>query len=468
MYKILVTDDDHTILSGLGLHFQDNPEYHCVTADYIEAAKKILESGEFDLVVADLMFPTAAHGLEVMRCAREQWYRPAILAMTAFDTVENAVEAMKAGADDFASKGFGLDELILRIEHLIKRKDELRKLVIENEVMRQTLRQQYNDYQIVGKSRQIRELMEKVKKIAEDAHVTCLLEGESGTGKDLIARAIHTMSNRSRAPFIPINCAAIPSNLLESELFGHEKGSFTGAYTTRQGKFEQANEGVIFLDEISELPMSLQVVLLRVLEEKEIFRIGGKRPIETDVMILAASNQDLEQLVQENRFREDLFFRLNVIKIFIPPLRDRQEDIEPLAHFFLDKFNQQRNKNLRLSYQSLEMLNTYDYPGNVRELRNIIEDAFVFCDGDVIQPSDLRFNQYRKFQYYRDKHTLDNGNNGSLYEYDHQNAVHEFEKLYFTRLLENNHWNLKTTAEEAGISREWLSKKIRRLDLKKP
>ncbi len=467
MFKILVTDDEQTILSGIGLHFQNESDYECMTADNREDARKLLESEEFDLVVADLMFPTAADGLEIMRFARQQWYRPSILAMTAFDTVENAVETMKAGADDFTSKGFGLDELILRIENLIRRKGEIRKLVIENEIMRQTLRQQYNDYQIIGKSRQIRELMEKVKKIAADAHVTCLLEGESGTGKDLIARAIHTLSSRSQAPFIPINCAAIPHNLLESELFGHEKGSFTGAYTTRQGKFEQANEGVIFLDEISELPMSLQVVLLRVLEEKEIYRIGGKRPIDTNVMILAASNQELEQLVHEKHFREDLFFRLNVIKITIPPLRERQEDIEPLATFFLEKFNQQRNKNLYLSDQALALLKKYDYPGNVRELRNIIEDAFVFCDGRVIRPADLRFNQYRKFQYYRNKKNLGDDKNGSIFEHGHQDAVHEFEKLYFTRLLDKNRWNMKATASDAGISREWLSKKIRMLNLKK-
>jgi DNA-binding NtrC family response regulator len=387
--------------------------------------------------------------------------------MTAYDTVENAEATIQAGADDFVAKGFGLDELMIRIENLCKRKRELQHLAIENEILRQTLRQQFNDYQIVGMSRAIKELMSKVKKIAEDAHATCLIEGESGTGKDLVARTIHALSKRNYAPFIPINCAAIPDNLLESELFGYEKGSFTGAYTSRQGKFEHANEGVLFLDEISELPMSLQGVLLRVLEEKEIYRIGGKRAIHVNVMILAASNRDIEKLVQRNHFRQDLFFRLNVIKITIPPLREHPEDIEPLALFFLDKFNKQRKKQLVLSKSALILLKKYIFPGNVRELRNIIEDAFVFCDGKTIHPSDLRFNLYRKFHSHKNVHIPGGKGNETLLISQQKQAVREFEKIYFTRLLNKTDWNLKETAFQAGITREWLSKKIRLLEIKK-
>lgn len=468
MYRILVTDDDKTILSGIRLHFEDQIGYELFTADNRELALEMLENNEFDAVIADLMFPETDDGLAVLKSAHRQWYQPAILAMTAFDTVDNAVATMKAGADDFAVKGFSLDELIIRIENLVKRQQEIRRLAIENEVLRQTVCQQFNDYQIIGRSKVISDLMKKIKKIADDAHATCLLGGESGTGKDLIVRTIHSMSNRSQAPFIPINCAAIPDNLLESELFGHEKGSFTGAYNTRQGKFEQAKDGVVFLDEIGELPMHLQVVLLRVLEEREIYRIGGKRPINVNVMIMAASNQNLEELVHEKRFREDLFFRLNVIKIQIPPLRERQEDIEPLARFFLDKFNRQRNKKLQLSKAALKTLNNYDYPGNVRELRNIIEDAFVFCNKKTIQPADLRFNQYRKFQYYENEKSLMEKGNGKLFNLSHQKAVQEFEKIYFIRILEKYHWQLKEAAKEIGISREWLSKKLKVLGLKKP
>jgi DNA-binding NtrC family response regulator len=334
-------------------------------------------------------------------------------------------------------------------------------------VLRQTVRQHFSDYQIIGHSGVMSDLMQKVEKIAQDAHATCLLQGESGTGKDLVARAIHSMSNRNREPFIPINCAAIPANLLESELFGHEKGSFTGAIDTQLGKFEQAKDGVIFLDEISELPMHLQVVLLRVLEEREFYRIGGKRPINVNVMILAASNQDLEQLVHETRFREDLFFRLNVIKIVIPPLRERPDDIESLSKFFLQKFNEQRNKKLKLSKAALNVLKRYEFPGNVRELRNIIEDAFVFCDGRSIKPADLRFNEQRKFQYFKGDKTGIGNDNGSLFKLKHQSALNEFEKIYFTHILKKNEWKMNETAKEVGLSREWLSKKIRSLGLKK-
>ena len=464
MYRVLISDDDETILKGIRFHLQEQNALEIVTAETKEEALNYIENDEFDAVIVDLMFPEADDGLSVIRCARNQMYRPFILAMTAFESVDNAVATMQAGADDFAAKGFNLDELMLRIENLFKRKKELQHLTIENEILRQTVRQQFNDYQIIGLSRQIKELMGKVLKIAEDAYATCLIEGESGTGKDLFARTIHMMSKRSYAPFIPINCAAIPDNLLESELFGHERGSFTSAYVSRQGKFEQANEGVLFLDEISELPMPLQGVLLRALEEKEIYRLGGKRPIHVDVMILAASNRDIEQLVHRNRFREDLFFRLNVIKITIPPLREHPEDIEPLALFFLEKFNSQRNKQLVLSKASLDQLKNYTFPGNVRELRNIIEDAFVFCTGKIIHPSELRFKHPQKL-YHRTMRQSGTKQLEFLLQTDHQHAIDEFDKIYFQELLKKYDWNMQRAALEAGISREWLSKKIKQLGI---
>jgi DNA-binding NtrC family response regulator len=464
MYRVLIGDDDETILKGIRFHLQEQNALEIVTADTKEEALNFIESNEFDAVIVDLMFPEADDGLAVIKCARNQLYRPFILAMTAYESVENAVATMQAGADDFAAKGFNLDELMLRIENLFKRKKELQQLTIENEILRQTVRQQFNDYQIIGRSKQIKELMGKVLKIAEDAYATCLIEGESGSGKDLFARTIHMLSKRNNAPFIPINCAAIPDSLLESELFGHERGSFTGAYVSRQGKFEQAHEGVLFLDEISELPMSLQGVLLRALEEKEIYRIGGKRPVHVDVMILAASNRDIEQLVHRKRFREDLFFRLNVIKITIPPLRQHPEDIEPLALFFLEKFNTQRNKRLIFSEAALDQLKNYTFPGNVRELRNIIEDAYVFCTGKTIHPSDLRFRQLEKV-YNRNTRHVDNKEIETMLQSRHHHATYEFEKLYYLELLGKNKWNIKRTALEAGISREWLCKRIKQLGI---
>ena len=465
MYRILLCDDDDTILTGIKLHFEDHPDFQITTVSDRSAAIKIIQSNDFDVVVSDLMFPDEEDGLAVIKCAKSQWYSPAILAITAFDTIENAVRTMQAGADDFASKGFGLDEIHIRIKNVIDKKKEFLRLTLENKILKQTVKQHFSDYKIIGVSPQINELLQKIIKIAEDAHVTCLIQGESGTGKDLVARSIHALSQRNNAPFMPINCAAIPANLLESELFGHDKGAYTGAYTSRQGKFEQTDGGVIFLDEIGELPLSLQVILLRVLEEREIYRIGGKRPIKVDVMILAASNTNLEKLVEQGKFREDLYFRLNVIKIWIPPLRERRSDVVPLAKFFLENLNQQRNKKLQFSLKALSLLKNYEYPGNVRELRNIIEDAFVFCDGTIIRPENLYFKNYNYFKK-DNNNSFTYNNNHSLLELRHQEAVREFEKDYFFHLLGDQHWNIKEAAKKAGISREWLSKKVKYLGLK--
>lgn len=465
MTRILLCDDDDTILSGIKLHFDDHPDFQVTTVSNRNAAIKNIQSNEFDVVVSDLMFPDEEDGLAVIKCAKSQWYAPAILAITAFDTIENAVRTMQAGADDFASKGFGLDEIHIRIKNVVDKKKEFLRLILENEILKQTVNQHFSDYKIIGASPQINELSQKIIKIAADAHVTCLIQGESGTGKDLVARSIHALSQRKNAPFMPINCAAIPANLLESELFGHDKGAYTGAYTSRQGKFEQSDGGVVFLDEIGELSLSLQIILLRVLEEREIYRIGGKQPIKVDVMILAASNKDLEKLVEQGRFREDLYFRLNVIKIWIPPLRDRRSDVVPLAKFFLENLNQQRNKKLRFSLKALSLLKNYEYPGNVRELRNIVEDAFVFCADKIIRPENLYFKNYNYFK--KDNNNSFTYNNAhSLLKLRHQEAVQEFEKDYFFHLLEDQRWNIKEAAIKAGITREWLSKKVKNLGLK--
>ncbi|MEJ2054923.1 MAG: sigma-54 dependent transcriptional regulator [Calditrichaceae bacterium] len=332
--------------------------------------------------------------------------------------------------------------------------------------MQETLQQHYSDYKIIGNSSQIADLLSRVQRVAADATATCLIQGESGTGKELVARTIHVMGKRKNAPFVAINCAAIPENLIESELFGHEKGSFTSAYSTKPGKFEHAKGGIVFLDEIGELPIALQVRLLRVLEERSFYRIGGKRPIDVDVMILAASNKNLFDLVQKGEFREDLYFRLNVIQIEIPPLRSRPEDIRVLANFFLDRFNTERKKRLRFSEGALQLLESYNFPGNVRELRNIVESAFVFCEGDVIQPHILALRPD-----YDDKMVKENVKeytpaaalleNGLTYH----EALEKFEKNYFIRILEDACWSKIDAAKKAGISREWLTKKIQRLGL---
>ncbi len=468
MYQILVVDDDQTMLRGIELHLQDQEDYSVVTASDKPKALKHIEKNEFDLVLSDLMVPETSDGLEIITKARSQWYQPSILVMTAFDTVENAINTMKAGADDFIAKGFNLDELSFRIDTLLKNKQKIEQLEIENRILKETIQQQFSDYKIIGESTVIKDLKKKIKKIAADGKSTCLIHGESGTGKDLVARNIHLMSPRKNGPFVPINCAAIPDNLIESEFFGHEKGSFTGAYSARQGKFEIARNGIIFLDEIAELPLPLQVRLLRVLEEKSFYRIGGKVPVDVDIMILAATNRNLQQLVREGGFREDLYFRLSVINIEVAPLRERKADIPMLAKFYMEKFNRERKRNITISHQAMDLIKKYQFYGNVRELRNIIEDAFVLCENNKIDAKDLSINKklFNSVGSVKEEDRLYPGQ-GSDKKLPFKKALQRFEKIYYRRLMDFNDWKLNSAAAEAGISREWLSKKLKQMGIGK-
>ena len=467
MHRILVVDDDQAVLHGILFNLEEKPQYEVLTAaDKQEAVEKI-QNNEFDLVVSDLMVPGIEDGLEIIRTARRQWYAPSVLVMTAFESVENAVRTMQAGANDFITKGFGVDELIFRIENILKQKNHIDQLATENRILKETIQQHFSNYEIVGQSQHIKSLLKRIHKVADDATVTCLIQGESGTGKDLVARTIHVTSRRKNAPFVPINCAAIPENLIESELFGHERGAFTGAISTKIGKFEQAKGGIIFLDEIGELPYPLQVRLLRVLEERSFYRVGGKRSIEVDVMIIAATNKDLEKMVQKGAFREDLYFRLNVINIHIAPLRQRKEDIRPLANFFLDRFNNERKRNLKFREETIRLLEKYDFPGNVRELRNIIEDAFVFCEGPWINPDDLNLKITDDKDDSPTTFHKTWTNSSNIFELPHNEAVARFEREYFLKLLNDAYWRKSEVARRSGISREWLSKKLKKLNIRK-
>jgi DNA-binding NtrC family response regulator len=461
MYRLLIVDDDPTMLKSIELNLEDHTDYQVKSASDKDTAFELLRQHEFDLVVSDLMVPEVKDGQAIVKEAKSMWYQPFVLTMTAFESWENAVSTMKAGADDFISKGFGLDELTLRIENLLKKKQKIDHLEFENKILKETIQQQYSDYKIIGQAPVMKKLIKKIYKVAEDAQSTCLIYGETGTGKDLVARNIHILSSRRDAPFVPINCAAIPENLIESELFGHERGSFTGAHTAKQGKFEIANGGVIFLDEIGELPLSLQVRLLRVLEERSFYRIGGKTPIKVDVMILVATNKDLKNLVKKGDFRQDLFYRLDVITIETPPLRKRKQDIPLLTQFFLDKFNRERNKKIKLADEAMKLLLQHHFYGNVRELRNIIEDAFVLCEDSLIIPENLSIG-------HSSLHKPDHRENKDefvpkdLIPKDYEEAIAQFEKQYFKKILELNDWNSKEAAKDAGISREWLTKKIKK------
>jgi DNA-binding NtrC family response regulator len=337
-----------------------------------------------DIVLTDLKLP-GADGIEVLKASKEHNPLRPVIVMTAYGSVQTAVEAMKEGAFDFITKPFDTDHLLM----LIRRAIENRRLVTENMLLKEEFSSRVGMPEIVGKSRAMVDVAEKVRKVAA-TRSTVLILGESGTGKELFARAIHQLSDRKDFPYVPINCAAIPGTLLESELFGYEKGAFTGAEARKTGKFELADKGTVFLDEIGEMGMGIQAKLLRALQEGEIERIGGSGVIKIDVRVVAASNRDLERAVSEGSFREDLFYRLNVFPVEVPPLRDRTEDIPPLVEHFIDRCSSEMNTGRKEIFpEALEMLMGYGWKGNVRELQNTIERAIILCEGTAIAPEHI-------------------------------------------------------------------------------
>src|SRR5574342_211587 len=354
----------------------------CV-ADVASAVKRAA-SGDVDLVVCDLRLGSGS-GLDVLKAVKERTPATEVVMVTAFATTENAIQAMKLGAYDYVLKPFKVDELQLVVEKALER----RALLAENRVLRHRVGGRAGEEEILGDAPAIREVRQLVEKVAP-ARTTVLVTGESGTGKEVVARAIHGRGDRSRQPFVAINCGAIPEGLIESELFGHEKGSFTGATETKAGLFEVAGTGTLFLDEVGELPPPVQVKLLRALQERKIRRVGGKADIPFQARIVAATNRDLNEEVRAGRFREDLYYRLNVIQIHMPPLRGRREDIPLFLAHYLERFAAELGRPpARLSPEAERLLVAWSYPGNVRELANVVERAATLCEGDLVQPRDL-------------------------------------------------------------------------------
>ena len=380
METILVVEDKESMAEMLKETLESGG-YKVVSAQNGAEGIGYLKEGKIDLVLTDLKLPRK-NGIEVLKASKEENSLVPVVVMTAFGSVETAVTAMKEGAFDFITKPFDTDHLLM----LIKRALETHRLLTENILLKEEVALKFDLPRIIGKSEKILGVAQVVQKVAP-TKTTVLLIGESGTGKELFARAIHNLSNRKQYPFVPINCAAIPRDLLESELFGHEKGSFTGADAKKLGKFELADKGTIFLDEIGDMDLVIQSKLLRAIEEGEIERVGAVKAINVDVRIVAASNKDLEKAVEERKFREDLFYRLNVFPIRIPPLRERREDIPLLVDYFTGKYCHEIKTSAKsLSKDALDMLMNYHWKGNVRELENAIERAVILCDGDVITP----------------------------------------------------------------------------------
>lgn len=383
MHRILVIDDEESIRNLLK-DFLENKDLEVTSAASGESGLRLLKDDKYDLYLLDLMMPGIS-GLDVLReAASEKIYIPSIV-ITANATIQTAVEAMKLGAYDYITKPFVLEDVYLAI----KRALDVTRLQEENSRLRRELKRKFGYNRIIGKSAPIQNVIQFIEKIA-DTDSTVLITGESGTGKELAAKTIHYNSSRSKKPFVPLNCAAIPKDILESELFGHEKGAFTGAVNTRIGRFELANQGTLFLDEIAELAPALQVKLLRVLQEKEFERVGGIKTIKVDVRILAATNRDLEKEVRDGTFREDLYYRLNVIPLHLPPLRKMNDDIPVLIEHFVSEISKGKKKNpLQFSDEAMYCLKNYEWPGNVRELENLVERLIILKEGDTVKIDDL-------------------------------------------------------------------------------
>ena len=389
--RILIVDDEESFRNILTVILKKEG-YEVEGAANGEEGLSKVSSAEFDHVLCDIRMPQM-DGLEFLQESKKVGVDVPIIMMSAYGTIDTAIEAMKLGAYDYISKPFKPDEIVLTL----KKAEERERLRKENELLKKEVKKEYSFENIVSKNDKMNKIFEIIRKVAPYKS-TILITGESGTGKELIAKAIHYHSDRAKNLFVPVNCGAIPENLLESELFGHVKGAFTDAIRTKKGLFEEADEGTIFLDEIGELPSQLQVKLLRVLQEGEIRRVGESKSIQVDVRIIAATVKDLAKEVSEGRFREDLFYRLNVLQLSIPPLRERKEDIPLLIQYFINKHNQTLNKNVKeVDSKALEVLMNYRWSGNVRELENTIERAAVLTDGTKIELDHLPF-EIQNFQ----------------------------------------------------------------------
>lgn len=387
MQRVLIVEDEEKLRRVLQLQLQSSG-FEVDLAGTAEDALRVADRA--DVVVTDLRLP-GMDGLSLLASLRRQNSATPVIVMTAFGSVETAVEAMKAGAADFVTKPFSLDHLLTVVQKAL----EVRKLRAENQSLREQLGFRYEFDNIVGRSPAMQEVFATITRVAP-TRGTVLLAGESGVGKDLIARAIHYHSPRRDKPFVKINCTALPENLMESELFGYEKGAFTGAVASKPGKFEQADTGTVMLDEIGDVPPVIQVKLLRVLQERELERLGSNKTKHIDVRVVAATNVDLRQALENGTFREDLYYRLNVLPINIPPLRQRKEDIPFLASHFVRKVSEDLGRPCGLSQSGIDRLMEWEWPGNVRELENVIERSIVLCSGDELRAADIRIDTTRQ------------------------------------------------------------------------
>jgi DNA-binding NtrC family response regulator len=436
-------DDEFSVRDSLNEWFKKDGYDTGCAADAREAME-LLQQRAWDVVLLDIKMP-GMDGLELQRRISEIDPELIVIMITAYASVETAVLALKRGAFDYITKPIDPDEL----SHLVKRAIEQRHLKVESVALREKVERLSTPGIIIGSSPPMQRILEMVQSVAE-TDATVLIRGESGTGKELIAQSIHANSKRRFFPIVPVNCGALPESLLESELFGHEKGAFTGAQYRRKGKFEMADGGTLFLDEVGTISAQTQVNLLRVLESKEFTRLGGSRPIEVDFRVICATNQNLEKMVEEGKFREDLYYRINVFSIYLPPLRERPEDIPMLSQHFLERYARQMNQAYEgFDASAMDLLVRYPWPGNVRELANAIERALVVGNPPKVRAEDLPLRLSEETQ-------LPSGD-----------SLSEVERAQIVRILERTNWNITRAAEILKIDRVTLYNKIKKYDLRK-
>jgi DNA-binding NtrC family response regulator len=458
--RILVVDDELIVCESCQRILEEEG-YEVETAlSGTEAFAKMKEN-HFDIVITDLKMP-GIDGMEVLRRLRREYPDTIVIMITGFSTVETAVEAMKLGAFDYIPKPFTPDEVSIVVKKAIEQKN----LLLENVYLRQELREKYGFHNVVGKSKKMQDIYRIIAKVAP-TDSTVLINGQSGTGKELIARAIHFNSPRRDKQFVTVDCAVLSENLLESELFGHVRGSFTGAVTTKPGLFEVADGGTVFLDEIGNISPAIQAKLLRVLQEREFTPVGGTKAKKVDIRLVAATNKDLEKMIKEGSFREDLYYRLNIVPIYLPPLRERQEDIPALSAHFLKKYSEEMGKAIKgFTPEAMEKLMKYPWPGNVRELENVIERTVVMIDEEMVRVEHLILPGQGENRKIEDSVPATSEELKEIKKQLREKAVEDIEKAFIIKALERNQWNVTKAAEEVGMLRPNFQALMRKYGLR--
>ncbi len=458
--RILVIDDEMIVCESCQSILEEEGYVVEIVLSAREAFKKMKEN-PFDIVITDLKMPEI-DGMEVLKKFRKEYPDTIVIMITGFGTVDTAVGAMKLGAFDYIPKPFTPDEVSIVVKKAVEKRD----LLLENMYFRQEIQEKYGFHNIVGKSKKMREIYRVIAKVAM-TDSTVLIYGQSGTGKELIARAIHFNSPRGDKQFVTVDCAVLSENLLESELFGHIKGSFTGAITTKPGLFEVADGGTVFLDEVGNISLSIQAKLLRVLQEGEFTPVGGTKAKKVDIRLIAATNKDLEKMIKEEAFREDLYYRLNIVLIYLPPLKERQEDISLLSAHFLKKYSEEMGKTVKgFTPEAMEKLMIYSWPGNVRELENVIERTVVMIEEEMVRPEHLILPGQQEKVGTGDYIPMTSEELKEIKKKLREKIVEDVERAFILNALERHNWNATRAAEEVGMIRTNFQALMRKYNLR--